>query len=87
MYEVRFSNSSKKYLTNIKNKEIKERILKSISSLKLNPFPKGNFKHLENRVKEFRIRVGKYRIIYSVYNKELLILIIDIDKRSRIYKN
>jgi mRNA interferase RelE/StbE len=34
-----------------------------------------------------RIRVGDYRIIYSVNDGELLILVIDIGHRSSIYRN
>jgi len=34
----------------------------------------------------FRIRVGTYRILYSLENNKQTLLIVNIDKRSRIYK-
>ena len=35
--------------------------------------------------KVFRVRVGDYRILYSVSYEENLILIIKVDKRGRVY--
>jgi len=34
----------------------------------------------------FRIRVGTFRILYSLENNKQTLLIVNIDKRSRIYK-
>lgn len=87
MYDLQFSKESVKFLEKIKDKNLKDRILKAIFLLKINPFPKGNFKYLEPEKDKIRIRIGKYRVLYSVKEKELIILIISIDKRSKIYKN
>lgn len=87
MFDIQFSTNSMKYLKKLKNKDLKERLLKSIFLLKLNPFPKGNFKFIEPKKDKIRIRVGNYRILYSIKEKELVILIISIDKRSRIYNH
>ncbi len=35
----------------------------------------------------YKIRVGEYRIIYTVQNDLLQVLIIDIEHRSKVYKN
>ncbi|MBU7045196.1 MAG: hypothetical protein HXS54_02060 [Theionarchaea archaeon] len=36
--------------------------------------------------KVFRLRVGKYRILYVVYLGLGTVVIADIDKRSRVYR-
>jgi mRNA interferase RelE/StbE len=35
----------------------------------------------------FKLRVGNYRIIYQIKNNEVVILVIAIGHRSRIYKH
>lgn len=42
---------------------------------------KGNFK-----LTRYRIRVGKYRVIYSIQDKELIVLVIEIDHRKDVYR-
>lgn len=86
MYEIQFSKDSVKFLEKLKDIELKKRLLKSIFLLKLEPYPKHNIKFLEPEKDKIRLRVGKYRILYSIKEKELVILIITIDKRSRVYK-
>lgn len=39
----------------------------------------------ENHDKIFRYRVGDYRALYKVKEKENIVLISEIDKRPRIY--
>lgn len=87
MYDIQFSKSAIKFLEKLKDKELKQRLLKSIFLLKIEPYPKHNIKLLKPDNNKIRLRVGKYRILYSVKEKELIVLIIEIDKRSNIYKN
>ncbi len=35
----------------------------------------------------YRMRIGKYRALFKVYEDEKVIVIIDIDVRGRIYKH
>jgi mRNA interferase RelE/StbE len=35
----------------------------------------------------WRIRIGDYRVIYEIENKQLMILVIEIGHRKEIYKN
>lgn len=58
---------------------------KKITLLEENPRPIG-VKKLKGLDEIYRIRYGKYRIIYEIKDKELIILIIDIDSRKDIYK-
>lgn len=34
----------------------------------------------------YRARCGKYRIVYQIKDKELIVLIIDVDSRKDVYK-
>ncbi len=60
-----------------------KRILKKIDDVKENPFI-----YLERLVgsPDFRFRVGNYRILTRVVNDKLILMIIKIQKRSRVYQ-
>jgi mRNA interferase RelE/StbE len=55
-----------------------------IRELASNPFPK-DFKKLQGFTNQYRIRSGNYRLIYSVYSKQLVIEILKIGDRKNIY--
>jgi mRNA interferase RelE/StbE len=46
-----------------------------------------NVKPLEGDENLFRKRVGDYRIVFSVENEQLIILIIKLSSRGDVYKN
>ncbi|MBI4133650.1 type II toxin-antitoxin system RelE/ParE family toxin [Candidatus Uhrbacteria bacterium] len=66
---------------------VKARVTSAIDQLKDNPFPKDT-KHLGiwKDKSAYRIRVGQYRIIYTVRMQLGDILILAIDKRIRVYQ-
>ena len=60
----------------------KKRIVSAIEKL-----PNGeDIKKLNGHNELLRLRVGEYRIIYSVDNGELIIYVIDAGNRGEIYK-
>ncbi|MEW5799769.1 MAG: type II toxin-antitoxin system RelE/ParE family toxin [Bacteroidota bacterium] len=61
-----------------------EKIVVEIENLADHPFPKGS-KKLKGEKNRWRIRVGDYRIIYSILVKELIIDIIRIRRRKEAY--
>lgn len=61
------------------------RIKKSIEELAANPRPHDAIKLKGHNV--YRVRCGKYRIIYGIKDKELVVLIIDIDPRKDAYRD
>ncbi|MDR7855646.1 type II toxin-antitoxin system RelE/ParE family toxin [Tissierella sp.] len=81
MIETIYSKDSKKSLESY-DKKTGLRIIKAIEDI-----PLGDIKRLEgNNVPIlFRLRVGKYRIIYSYLDKDC-IKVIKIDTRGDIYK-
>jgi len=80
--KVEFSNISKKFLKKCQ-KEDSKRIFEKIENLIINPLPSESIK-LGGKENSFRIRVGKYRIIYRILKETILIT--EIGRRQNIYK-
>ncbi|MCF8235400.1 MAG: type II toxin-antitoxin system RelE/ParE family toxin [Bacteroidales bacterium] len=85
MYRILFTKSAEKELFKLSNQEI-ERILKKIKSLSTNPKPSDAIK-LKGKIDLWRIRSGKYRIVYSIIKKNLIIEIVRIRHRKESYRN
>ena len=83
-YIVVLSKNAQKQLDKLPN-QIADPILNSISELENNPRPQG-FKKLKGR-DGYRIRIGNYRIIYKIFEKELVIDVITLGHRKDVYKN
>ncbi|MDX9801456.1 MAG: type II toxin-antitoxin system RelE/ParE family toxin [Spirochaetia bacterium] len=84
MYKILFKKSAVKELKKIPQKK-QILIIKSIKSLALNPYPKG-YKKLVGAKLTYRIRIGNYRVIYNLYDNELLIEIIRVKHRNDVYR-
>jgi len=82
-YEIKLKSSIKKQLKRIDKKQA-ERILVKIYLLAENPYPNGVEKLTGQ--KAFRIRIGDYRVIYEVHNKQLLVQVIRAQHRKDVYK-
>jgi len=67
------------------DKQYIPKILKCIESLPKNPRPR-NCKKLGDTEKTFRVRVGDYRIVYQVNDKEEVVLIEHIRHRKDVYR-
>ncbi len=83
MYEIKFSPVATKDYKKIQKFDI-ERINKAIDKLAENPRPAGS-KKLSGR-NAHRIRNGNFRVIYEIYENELIIIVITIRDRKDVYK-
>ncbi len=83
-YTIEFSRAAEKQLYDLQNVDQK-RIAKKIDKLASNPFPSGHEK-LKGSDEFYRIRQGDYRIIYSIFEKKLTILIVKIGHRREVYR-
>ena len=83
-YSLAFKKSVAKDLRSIPNQDVK-RILKRIESLRENPRVKGSVK-LSGQ-EQYRIRQGVYRIVYEIKDKELIVLVVKVGHRSKVYKS
>jgi len=59
-------------------------ILKAIGDLGGNPRPQG-YKKLKGR-EGYRIRIGNYRVIYDIFDKQLIVDIIALGNRKDVYE-
>ena len=82
-YEVFFKKSVQKDLENIPIKDLK-RILDRINSLPADPRPPGCEKLTGSE--RYRLRQGRYRILYSIQDNELTIWVVKIGHRKDIYR-
>ena len=81
MYKIIIKKPAKKFIDQLPINE-KRRVVAAIEQL-----PNGeNIKRLKGHNDLLRLRVGDYRIIYTVDNGELIVYIIDAGNRGEIYK-
>jgi mRNA interferase RelE/StbE len=81
-YKIIIEKTVQKTLQKI-DRQDKERLLKSIYLLSSNPYPTSSTK-LVNR-SQYRLRVGRYRVIYEIHNDQLLIIVIKVGHRNNVY--
>jgi len=83
-YAVVFTRSARKELEALPS-DIVDRIFPKIESLAKDPRPSG-CKKLKGSNDLWRIRVGVYRVIYSILEKQIRIEIIAVRHRREAYE-
>ncbi len=83
MYEIRIKKSAEKYLDALDDM-IYIRIDRNIQILRNDPFPKGVAK-LRGGGNRYRVREGKYRMLYEIDQKNKIIIIYRIKLRKTAY--
>ncbi|MCD6373585.1 MAG: type II toxin-antitoxin system RelE/ParE family toxin [Thermococcus sp.] len=84
MYEVIFTRRAAKQVKALPpahRRKLKEIILR----LSENPFSYP-YKKIRGEEHTYRIRVGQFRILYEVDDRELKVIIFKIERRERAYK-
>lgn len=84
-YHIEFTNPADKEFKKL-DAVIKQRISDEIVGLQNNPRPPGCVA-LKGYKDTYRIRIGKFRVIYEVKDKVLLVLVIRVAKREDVYKD
>jgi len=81
-YELVYSDESLKQLKKL-DKKIQERIITSLERIRIKPES-----HITKLVGDigYKLRVGDYRVILDIEKGKLLILVIKIGHRKKIYK-
>ena len=82
-YSIILKKPAKKFIDRLPLNE-KKRIIEAIEKLP----DSGDIKRLEGKNNKglLRLRVGEYRIIYSIDNGRLIIYILDAGNRGEIYR-
>jgi mRNA interferase RelE/StbE len=83
MYKLGISNKALKQIEKIKD-SVYYRIGDKINSLEINPRPNGSIKLTD--IEGYRIKVGPFRILYTINEKSKEVIVYNIDKRKDIYK-
>ena len=83
-YKLVVKKSVAKDLRPVPNKEV-IRILQCMEGLRENPRPVGCEK-LSGQ-ERYRLRHGRYRIIYEIADEQLLVTVVKIGHRKHVYKS
>jgi mRNA interferase RelE/StbE len=81
-YQIRITNTAQKQLDKLAS-PVAGLLIKTIQGLSVNPRPAG-CKKLKGR-DGFRIRKGNFRIIYDIFDKVLIVIVIAVGNRKDIY--
>jgi mRNA interferase RelE/StbE len=82
-YKVFIKPSAAKEIEAVGQREDRQRIVTRIRSLAHEPRPFGSEK-LSGREDLYRIRVGRYRVVYTVGDAELAVLIVRVGHRKDV---
>lgn len=81
-YRIVIEKPAEKFIVKLPKPE-KERVLKAIYQL-----PEGNdIRELKGKNNKglYRLRIGDYRIIYTIDNGKLIVCVVDAGNRGQIY--
>ena len=86
LYSIRIEPLAARFLKKLRDQALYERLYEAILSLRADPRPRGHVKLQGTRLPTFRVRVGDYRIIYRVIDRELVVTVVDVGDRKDIYR-
>lgn len=82
-YSIRVLRSAQKQIGKIDRHE-RARLYEAIRNLAANPRPPGT-KKLSGRP-AWRIRVGSFRVIYEIKDRQLVVVVVAIGNRKDVYR-
>jgi mRNA interferase RelE/StbE len=83
-YQLEIAPSALKQLSSLPRK-IQERIAAGIDALRFEPRPHG-VKKLSGADDLYRIRVGNYRVVYTIRDERLIVIVLRIADRKNAYR-
>ena len=83
-YKVSIKRSAVKEIEAIPQKKERQRIIRRIGQLANDPRPPGS-KKLSGHDK-YRIRQGSYRIVYSIVDSELIVVVVKVGHMKDVYR-
>jgi mRNA interferase RelE/StbE len=86
-FHVELSSKARKFYVSCQ-KGMASRLDHCFEELEKDPFHGPNIKRLKGRSQEllYRYRIGDYRVLYEVFEKEVIVLIVKIAPRGDVYK-
>ena len=84
-FDIKYSRAVKKFLH--KHRDLAPKIIDCLEQIAQNPYSNTlDIKKLQHTTNCFRLRIGKYRILYEIRDEEILIYAYDADIRGDVYK-
>lgn len=83
-YSIEISRTAEKQLKKLPRDD-QRRVVKAVIALADDPCPTGARK-LTGYDDVFRIRIGRYRVIYSVARRKLIVIVLKIGHRKDVYR-
>ena len=83
-YRVAIKRSAVKEIEAIPQKKERQRIIRRIGQLADNPRPPGSRKLSGHD--RYRIRQGAYRIVYSIDDVEIVVVVVKVGHRKNVYR-
>ena len=83
-YQVEITRSAERQLRKLSESN-QQRVARALAGLATNPFPSQSRK-ITGTQDVWRIRVGSYRILYSVDGDQVLVIILKIGLRRDVYR-
>jgi mRNA interferase RelE/StbE len=85
-YVVKFQKNAAKVIRKL-DKTTRNRILDHIKILSENPQSSElDIKRMQGLDNHFRLRIGTLRVVYSLFDQKLIIVIIRVGPRGDVYK-
>jgi mRNA interferase RelE/StbE len=83
-YRIELSASAERQLRAMPRRS-RTLVVDAIKALATDPRPRGHRK-LRGFDDVYRIRVGRYRVLYSIEKKEILVIILKVGHRKDVYR-
>lgn len=88
MYRVRLARRAERGLRRIRQGDPRgyRRIKAALRALGEEPLPSGAAKLSGFDPPAWRVRVGDYRIVYEIYDDELVVVVVNVAHRGEVYR-
>ncbi len=84
-YTIEYKKSVEKDLRTLSTAALKA-VVRRIQSLTDDPRPQGAIR-LQGQLGLYRVRQGDYRVIYSIHDEILTVLVVKVGHRGDVYDN
>lgn len=83
-YQLEIKSSVLKALEKV-DPSVRQKLRDKIRLLAIEPRHHGSIK-LSGEDNAYRTRVGKYRIVYEIYDSKVLVCVVNVDHRRDVYR-
>ncbi len=84
VYSIYWKSSAVKDLRKLHRQAI-SRVIEAVEALSSNPFHSG-VRKMQGSEHSYRLRVGDYRVVYTVFESDLVIEVVRVRHRKDVYR-